>query len=90
MIGKAYAKGLKPAKTHKDNHRGGKEAVHLGFWEQYAREPRITKDTQVQNPEVDTEVAAVLGVLQDIVAPKLNALLWRHDKEQYMNRQWSV
>ena len=47
IVKKTYAHGLKPAKAQKNSHCGGKQAVYLAVWEQYALEPCITKDIQV-------------------------------------------
>ncbi|KAJ3751746.1 hypothetical protein EV360DRAFT_56395 [Lentinula raphanica] len=51
-------------------------AIHVGIWEKFAREPRLTAETwKKQNQEVKDLMAQLLGILSSKVAPRMAALL---------------
>ncbi|KAJ3759947.1 hypothetical protein EV360DRAFT_40891, partial [Lentinula raphanica] len=70
-------KGLKHSrKGGGESNRSATPAIHVGIWEKFAQEPRLTAETwKKQNREVKDLMAQLIGILSSKVAPRMAALL---------------
>jgi hypothetical protein len=69
--------GLKFSTGTRGDNRSSTPAAHFGIWETYGTNPRVTKDTKIQNPVVHGALMELCRLLQDYVAPKCHNLLGR-------------
>jgi len=65
-----------------DPHRSKTPALHLGVWELYASNPRITGDSTNQNDDVVKAMDRFLGIVNNCIAPKIFNILRSHYPRQ--------
>jgi hypothetical protein len=66
-----------------DPNRSKTPALHLGVWELYAANPRITKDSRKQREDVIKAMDKFLQIIHDSVAPKIFNILQRYYPQQF-------
>jgi hypothetical protein len=79
---------LDPRFPKADLHRSNTPALHLGTWELYASEPRITGDSRQQNDDVIAAMDNFLRIVHRSIAPKIFNILRSHYPKQ-LDRQLS-
>jgi hypothetical protein len=65
-----------------ESNRSKTPALHLGIWELYASQPRITGDSRQSN-DVTTAMDKFLRIVHHLIAPKIFNILQSHYPKQF-------
>jgi len=67
--------------------RSRSKQLHVGIWEQYMMAPAVTLDSRSQNEGAEVALDAFLACFQQHVTSRLNNLLYRYDRTNWLRQQ---
>ncbi|KAJ3822684.1 hypothetical protein F5880DRAFT_1613564 [Lentinula raphanica] len=70
-----------------DSNHSATPAIHVGIWEKFANQPRLTTETwKIQNGTVQACMDRLIGLLSEKVAPRMVSILRTYYPEQNLSR----